>query len=290
MLHNILFIGATGMLGKPVVKALLEQGFEVTAMVRNPEKAAKQLPFNNLELIQGNLRDKQTIERALLGQDAIYLNLSVDPNAYENDFHTEKQGIKNLLEVAKHAGIKRIFYLSSLLQFYNSKWWVLRLKKEAVIKLVQCDIPVTIFYPSTFMETLDQKMLIGNKMLLFGQSKYPMYFIAAEDYAIQVVQAIKLGDTLKGNIEFCIQGEQNYKLNEAAKIFTNFSPIQIRIITLPIAFFKLFTFLHPQLAYGINISYALNNYREQFKASTTWQLLGKPEITLENYARNLKYK
>ena len=83
MLQNILFIGATGMLGKPVVKALLEQGFEVTAMVRNPEKAAKRLPFNNLELIQGNLRDKQTIERALIGQDAIYLNLSVDPNAYE---------------------------------------------------------------------------------------------------------------------------------------------------------------------------------------------------------------
>jgi nucleoside-diphosphate-sugar epimerase len=289
MLQNILFIGATGMLGMPVVKALLEQGFEVTAMVRDPEKAARLLP-HNIELLQGDLKNKQEIERALVGQDTIYLNLSVNPSDYKNDFHTEKQGIANLLDILKHSGIKRIFYLSSLLQFYNTDWWVLKLKKEAVKKLVQYEIPTTIFYPSTFMETLDQKILVGNKLLLLGEAKYPMYLIAGDDYAIQVVQAIKLGDTLKGNLEFTIQGEQSYKMREAALIFRQNFPQKINIVEIPIYFFQLFTFLHPQLAYAACLSKALNNYHEQFNASKTWELLGKPEVTLENYARNLKLK
>ena len=43
-LKKIAVIGATGMLGIPVVAELVEDGFEVTALVRNPERARRVLP------------------------------------------------------------------------------------------------------------------------------------------------------------------------------------------------------------------------------------------------------
>ncbi len=285
MLQNILFIGATGMLGKPVAKILVEQGFEVTAMVRNPEKAAKVLP-DDIALLQGDLSDFKTIERAIVGHDAIYLNLSVNPNDTKKAFHTEKQGLSNLLLALKHSGIQRIFYLSSLLQFYQTDWWVLQMKKEALKKLIRSGIPITVFYPSTFMETLDQKLLVGNYIILIGQSKHPMYWIAAEDYAVQVANAIKLGDLHSENMEFTIQGREAYTLQEAAHIFKKYTNKNLKVITLPWLLMKPLRFLHPQLAYGVQLSNALNNYQEQFNAAETWELLGQPEVSLESYAKN----
>jgi len=38
--NKIAFIGATGMLGQPVAKMLLEEGFQVRALVRDLDKAA----------------------------------------------------------------------------------------------------------------------------------------------------------------------------------------------------------------------------------------------------------
>ena len=43
-IKKIAMIGATGMLGIPVAIALLEAGFEVTALARNPASARRALP------------------------------------------------------------------------------------------------------------------------------------------------------------------------------------------------------------------------------------------------------
>ena len=39
MNNRITVFGATGMIGQPVTKALIKAGFQVTALVRNVEKA-----------------------------------------------------------------------------------------------------------------------------------------------------------------------------------------------------------------------------------------------------------
>ncbi|MEM1138121.1 MAG: NAD(P)H-binding protein [Bacteroidota bacterium] len=287
MLENILVIGATGMLGLPVTKALVEHGLQVSALVRNPEKAAKVLP-KEVAFIQGDLKNIDSIERALVGHEAVYLNLSVMQSSVKQSFHTEREGLDNLIKIAEFSGIQRIFYLSSLLQNHKTNWWVLQLKRAALAKLKKSGIPITIFYPSSFMETLDQKLLFSNKIILFGESKYPMYWIAAEDYARQVATAIKANSYSNMHTDYIIQGQKAYTLQEAAKIFIeNYTLRPLRIIQLPLNIFQLLAFLHPHIAYGVGISDALNNYPEKFSAEDTWQELGKPEISLQEYARNL---
>ena len=287
MLQNILVIGATGNFGLPVTQALIEHGLEVTAMVRNPEKAAKILP-PDVDLIQGNLQDINSIERALVGQDAIYLNLSIKPSEHKNAFHPEKEGIKTLLQAAKHSGIQRIFYLSSLLKNYPSDNWLLQIKKQAVQLLKKANIPVTIFYPSLFMETIPDILMKKNRIYIPGSSKIIRYWIAAEDYARQVATAVKANSFSEVNIDYIIQGQEGITLEDAIKKFIKSQKgYKFKTLFLPLNILKKISFLHPQIFYITILSKAILEYPEVFSASKSWNELGKPEITFKEFANKI---
>ena len=59
-MKKILVIGGQGMLGRPVVRRLLKEGFEVRVMARQPEKAAAKLP-DGVEVVLGDLQDIECI-------------------------------------------------------------------------------------------------------------------------------------------------------------------------------------------------------------------------------------
>src|SRR5688572_17299873 len=135
MIKNILVIGATGMLGKPVTKELVNAGFNVSALVRNPEKAKKELPAN-VKLIKGDISSEKDLVNAMQGQDAVYLSLSIKQTEKRSAFHSEELGMQNVIKAAKQQNIKRIGYLSSLVMFYQGmngfNWWVFDIKHKAV--------------------------------------------------------------------------------------------------------------------------------------------------------------
>ncbi|MCU0325886.1 MAG: NAD(P)H-binding protein, partial [Spirosomaceae bacterium] len=173
----ILVIGSTGLLGKPVTNALIEAGFAVSVLVRD-EKTAKSL-FPKAEIFVGDLKSKTDIQNAMQGQDAIHLNLSVKQTEKPDDWHAEGQGLDNILEVAKQCNVKRISYLSSIVHLYQGMnsfdWWVFRIKQEAVQKIKNSAIPYSVFYPSTFMESIFYQSKQGNKIALGGKSEHRMW-------------------------------------------------------------------------------------------------------------------
>ncbi|MFO0356905.1 MAG: SDR family oxidoreductase, partial [Sphingobacteriaceae bacterium] len=155
-MKKIAIIGSTGMLGQPVTKAFINAGFEVSILVRNADKA-KTMFGSKVRIVKGDIKDATGLKDLLTGQDAVYLNLSVEQTSGVNDFQAEREGLKNILEVSKASNIKRVGYLSSLVQFYTGiNWWVLDIKKEAVKNIKQSGLNFSIFYPSTFMESFDQ--------------------------------------------------------------------------------------------------------------------------------------
>lgn len=282
-MNTVGIIGATGLLGRPVANALSQAGFSVAAMVRNPSK----VNMPGVSLTSGDLAKADDIKRFVEGKEIIHLNLSVKQHEKESEFHTEQQGLDLLLPLAKAAGVQRISYLASLIIRYQGMngfdWWVFRLKREAVNKIQNCGIPYTIFYPSTFMESITSQYKQGNRLLLAGKSKFPQYFISSKDYSQQVVAALK--QTHTQNKDYIIQGLEPFTTNAALKLFAdNYRPTKLSIASAPEGLIKFMGNFSTKMNYGAHMIEALNNYPEKFEAQSTWDELGKPQITLRNFA------
>ncbi|WP_276481802.1 SDR family oxidoreductase [Paraflavitalea pollutisoli] len=288
-MKKILVIGGTGMIGQPVTRALIDAGFTVSLLARDPQKAEALFP--DVHIIQGDVFDPLSLMLAFEGQDAVYISLSPPRTARPYHRMPEREGIDNIIAAAQRTGIKRIALLSSLVQQYNGtngfRWWIFDIKLAAVQKIRQSGIPYTIFYPSTFMESFDQLLLVGRHVLLAGHSQAPMYFIAADDYARQVARSFQIQQA--GNHEYAIQGPAAATWQQGAADFIQHYPHKrLRTLTMPLGMFKLMGRLIPLVDYGAKISEALNKYPERFDSTATWNELGKPVTTIAAYAAGLK--
>jgi uncharacterized protein YbjT (DUF2867 family) len=288
-MKNIALIGATGMLGLPVAKKLVDNGFNVTAIVRDVGRASRILP-NEIKIVQGDVRDTSSLIKGIEGNEALYLNLSVKQHEKRSDFHTETDGLAHILAAARKCNVQRIGMISSIIMRYQGtnqfNWWVFDIKLQSVKLLKESGIPSTIFYPSSFMETLNHQFKQGRRMLLAGDSLHKMYFIAADDYASQVVNAFRL--TGGENNDFTIQGPEAFTNDEAAEIFvSNYKREKLTISKTPLGLLKFLGLFNRRMHYGAHIIEALNNYPEAFESEKTWAMLGKPTTTLAEFASQL---
>lgn len=287
-MQKILFIGASGMLGKPVGLELFRAGFQLTLLARDVEKMKKLFP--NASVVEGDVFDKPSLEAAMAGQEIVYMNLSVAQTSKKNEPQPEREGISNIIEAAKKAGIKRLVYLSSLIKNYQGmngfKWWAFEIKEGAINEIKNSGLNYSIFYPSTFMECLDKQMLQGSRIMLAGRSEAPMWFIAAKDFGVQVAWALKkAGDS---NQEYVVQGLEPFTADEAAKVFIENVKSDIKIMRSPLAPLKYLGIFNQRMNYAYHICEALNKYPEKFESENTWNDLGKPSITLADYVASLK--
>lgn len=285
MINKIAIIGATGMLGKPVTRVLVQNGFKVSALVRDRLKA--NLP-EGVNKIDGDVANVKSLERLLTDQDALYISLSIRQNEKETDYHTESEGLKNILAVARTKNIKRIVFLSSIVMRYQGvngfRWWAFDVKQKAVQMVKDSGIPYTIFYPSNFMDNFHTTYRRGNRLLLAGTSSQKMWWISAEDYAKQVVASLKT--SVAANKDYVVQGPEPYTADEAARIFIqNYQNKKLSISKAPLWLLKFFGKFSQKVNYGYHIIEALNNYPEQFEADETWKDLGRPSTTLRLFAK-----
>ncbi|GAB2819283.1 SDR family oxidoreductase [Actinocorallia aurea] len=101
--------GATGHLGRLVVRALLGRGVppaDVVAIARTPENAAD-LRELGVVVRQGDYDRPETLTDALAGVDRLLL-------VSGNELGTRVQGHRNVIAAAKAAGVSRIAYTSVL--------------------------------------------------------------------------------------------------------------------------------------------------------------------------------
>jgi uncharacterized protein YbjT (DUF2867 family) len=287
-MKKIAIIGSTGMLGQPVTKEFIKAGFEVTLLARDPEKTTR-IFGDTIRTVAGDLKDLNSLKELMKGQDALYINLSVEQKSGIHDFQPEREGLANILEVLKESGIKRVGYLSSLVHLYEGQngfhWWAFEIKKDAVNKIKACGIPYSVFYPSTFMESFDKGgYRQNNNVMLAGESKYPMHLIAGSDYGKQVVKAFELD---KGNNNYVVQGTEPYTADDAARLFVaHYTKANMKVMKMPFGVLKFFGMLTHKFNYGAKIIDALNNYPEKFEAETTWQELGRPQTGFLDYIKN----
>lgn len=108
-----LVTGATGYIGGRLVPRLLDGGFAVRALARNPDKLANVPWRSRIEVASGDLTDADSLEAAFTDVDVVYyLVHSMGTSA---DFAAEeRRAAQNVVTAARRAGVRRIVYLSGL--------------------------------------------------------------------------------------------------------------------------------------------------------------------------------
>lgn len=112
---TVLVIGANGYLGSHVTRQLVDAGQDVRVMVRD---GANTIGIDDLTTTRfvGDIWDNDVLREAMAGCDVVYYCV-VDTRGWLKDpaplFHTNVEGTKNVLEVAKDAGLQRFIFTSS---------------------------------------------------------------------------------------------------------------------------------------------------------------------------------
>ena len=107
---KLIIFGATGMVGKQLVKQALFNGHQVKAYGRNV--FTEDLPKDDkLELVQGALFDEGQVYKAIKGCDAVLSSLG---GGFDGTDKTRSLGMKNIVAQMKKAGVSRIVAVGGL--------------------------------------------------------------------------------------------------------------------------------------------------------------------------------
>ena len=111
-----LVTGATGFVGAAVARALLEEGWDVRALARRGSDR-RNLHSLRVEVIEGDLADTGSLQRALAGCEALF-HVAADYRLGAFDpqqlYKTNVEGTRNILKAALEAGVRRVVYTSSV--------------------------------------------------------------------------------------------------------------------------------------------------------------------------------
>ncbi|MDE6668918.1 MAG: NAD(P)-dependent oxidoreductase [Muribaculaceae bacterium] len=105
-MKDIVLLGATGYVGRALLKEALDRGEKVTAIVRNADKL-KDIDNSNLTVVEGDITDPEIIEKYAKGKDAIISAYNpgwANPNIYEETL----ENYPKILEGAKKSGVPRL--------------------------------------------------------------------------------------------------------------------------------------------------------------------------------------
>jgi uncharacterized protein YbjT (DUF2867 family) len=229
--RTVLVTGATGRQGGAVVRHMLPKGWKLRALTRNPSShVSQELARQGVEVLQGDLEDPSSLERASRGVYGIY---SVQ-DFWAVGAKREVQQGKNLADAAKKAGVQHFVYSSvggaernSGITHWESKWEV----EKHIRKLA---LPATILRPAAFMETyhvLEVEVgILKGKLADPIRADKPYQTIATDDIGAFAALAFERPKDFIG-LELEIAGSELTNL-EAAKVFS-------RVMGKPVKFQKL---------------------------------------------------
>jgi len=114
-MKKILITGATGFIGKALIRHLSETDFQVRVLI-HPTGKSPDLPKGiQLEAAVAGLSDLRGLRAALVGIDIVYHLASQEAlGARGNLLETDIQGTKNIVEISQEANIDRLIFLSHL--------------------------------------------------------------------------------------------------------------------------------------------------------------------------------
>jgi len=192
---TILVAGATGYLGSEICRQLVSKNKMVKGLVRATSDSNKVARLKELgvEIVEGDLKNKASLENALHGVSAVISTVSSTLSRQEGDSiqTVDDEGQNNLVDAAINAGVSQFVYIS----FCELGECPLQTAKRKVEKhLAESGMNYTILQPTYFMEVWLSPVLgfdyPNAKATIFGEGKKKISWIAIKDVASFAVDSL----------------------------------------------------------------------------------------------------
>lgn len=158
----ILVTGTTGYVGGRLVPRLLEAGYRVRCLVRDPARLIGRPWFDQVEIVQGDVLKADSLAAATQDVDAAYYlihSMKSSANFQQRDL----TAARNFGQAAKRAGVERIIYLGGLVDPNHAMSEHLSSRQETGEALREAGTPVTEFRAAA---------IIGSGSLSFEMVRY----------------------------------------------------------------------------------------------------------------------
>jgi len=238
---TILVAGATGLLGKEICRLLRAKHLSVKAMVRSTSDPVKteRLTKLGVQLVQADLRKKETLNQALQGVKTVITSVSSMPFSYqsgENDIQSvDEDGMINLIDASRKAGVNHFIY-TSFSKNLDLDFPLRNAKRKVESYLQNSGLIYTILRPGCFME-LWLTAAVGfdapnGKVNTCGSGANPLAYISFKDVAKFAVESISNPAAKNAVLE--LGGPQNLSQLDAVKIFEDVLQKKIEVGNIPV--------------------------------------------------------
>jgi uncharacterized protein YbjT (DUF2867 family) len=235
---NLLVVGATGTLGRQVVRRALDEGHQVRCFVRSQRKAAF-LKEWGAEIVQGDLRSPETLKPALEGITAVIDAATSRPTDSVSIKQVDWDGKVSLIQAAVTAGVERFVFFSILNAENFPNVPLMEIKRCTELFLAESGLKYTILRPCGFMQGLIGQYAIpildGQSVWITGEAS-PIAYMDTQDIAKFAVRALEVPETV--NKTFPVVGTRAWGGYEIIRLCERLSGKDAKIARLPLNFLR----------------------------------------------------
>jgi len=244
----IFVTGASGFIGRELVKRLSEEGMEVVALIRKPD------PFLKVKKVIGDLSNKELLNKSLKGADIVVHLAALVNSADKREMHESNViSTRNILEASKKNKVKRFVFFSSavitskILGIYSDS----KLEGERLVR--KSGLAYTIVRPSLLYGRADNKNFGGMINLIrklpvvpivgTGCAKtQPVYIDNVIDATYKIIRSEKAK-----NKEYFIAGPDALTLNDMVDMVAENLGLKRIKLHIPILIMRIIVFFYERI-------------------------------------------
>ncbi|HXF85431.1 MAG TPA: NAD-dependent epimerase/dehydratase family protein [Anaerolineales bacterium] len=257
----ILVTGATGFIGRALIRHLSQTGEQVRVLLR-PSPRSPRLPKGvAMEVAVVSLNDERGVRAALRGVRQIYhLASAASLGRRGNLFTTDIEGTRTLAQVAANAEIERLIFLSHIGADRASAFPIHKAKGIAEEHIRRSGVPYTIIRSSIVFGPEDRFTNNLTRLLRASPGFFPipgdgrtlLQPLWVEDLATALVWVLHNPETINQTYE--IGGSEYFTLRQILEILMNVSQTRRLLISLPPPYMRALIVLLDTFLPNFNIS------------------------------------
>lgn len=203
--HRVVVTGAAGFVGTHVCRALVDAGWSVRALVRDPGKAALRLAHLAVEIRTGDLRDRDFVRASLDGTDVVIHLAAIAVEKHGDTYEDSNVRLtRTVVDAATVARIGRFIFVSQNGADSASPYRFLRSKGAAQNIVTSTELRWTVLRPSVIFGPEDEFANVLARLVRLtplvlplpggGRSRFQPVYV--DDVAHAVVRSLELDTTL----------------------------------------------------------------------------------------------